>query len=132
MKKFAANTCTILLVVLSVFLFACNSQSTSDETKSFEGKWQGMTYGTGPYDPMFTCQIEPGGTWTDLTFGEAKAVKSKYEFDKNAGTITLFTAAGNKLYTFKLEPAANGQKERLIEQLPANETYRAMICYRKV
>ena len=112
-------------------LLACSSQTTAQAVKPFARKWQGMTYGSGAYDPMFTFVISTNGTWTDLTFGEAKAIKSKYIFDKKTNAIILYTAKGSKLYTFKWQPASKDQKERLIEQLPANESYRAMVCYLK-
>lgn len=132
MKIKSAKYLSLLIASFCLaILLACSSQTTAQDVKPFVRKWQGMTYGSGVYDPMFTFTISSNGTWTDLTFGEAKAIKSKYSFDKKTQTITLFTSKGSKLYTFKLQPASKDQKERLIEQLPANETYRAMICYHK-
>jgi hypothetical protein len=117
------------LLLSSLLLSACANGPGAQEMGPFLGSWQGMTYGSGPYDPMFTFTIKPDGVWTDLTFGEAKAVDGKYTYDAGNKALTLITQAGNPLYTFKLEPATASQKERLVEQLPANETYRAMICY---
>lgn len=126
---------TSLSIFISSFclsiLIACSTETTAQDIKPFLRKWQGMTYGSGAYDPMFTFSISTNGTWTDLTFGEAKAIKSKYSFDNKAKAITLFTSKGSRLYTFKLQPASKDHKERLIEQLPANENYRAMVCYHK-
>ena len=68
--------------------------------------------------------------WTDMTFGEAHAANAKYKYDAKKIEITLFSTKGSKLYTFKIEPATGTQKERMVEQLPANEAYRAMVCYR--
>jgi hypothetical protein len=132
MKNNSPKSFATLLLLLNVFfLFACGTKTDAQNVKPFEGKWQGMTYGSGAYDPMFTCIIKPNGIWTDVTFGEARAIKSTYKFDKKTNTITLYTAKGSKLYIFKLEPNSINSKERLVEQLPANEMYRAMICYRK-
>ncbi len=89
-----------------------------------------MTYGSGAYDPMFTMEVLPDGKWSNLTFGEAKAVEAKYVYDAESGVITLFTTEGSELYKMKLEPATSTQKERLVEQRPSNESYKAMVCYR--
>jgi hypothetical protein len=44
--------------------------------------------------------------------------------------LIVFTSKGGELYKMKLEPATDSQKERLAEEIPANEYYRAMVCYR--
>lgn len=115
-------------LVLSVFFISCTEESQAQDLKKFHGNWQGRTYGS-VYDPMFTFTIKPNGIWTDLTFGEAKAINGKYKFNAKTQVLTLFSKAGSKLYEFKMEPATASQKERLVEQLPANETYKAMVCY---
>jgi hypothetical protein len=111
-----------------LLLICCSWESHAQDLKKFQGSWQGRTYGS-VYDPMFTFTIKPNGVWTDLTFGEAKAINGKYKFNAKTKVLTLFSKAGNKLYDFKLEAATASQKERLVEQLPANETYRALVCY---
>ncbi|MEJ7611423.1 MAG: hypothetical protein WKF88_09640 [Ferruginibacter sp.] len=131
MKKNLTCFSSLFMCFGIVILFACNSETSAQGVKPFAGKWQGMTYGSGAYDPMFTCQIKANGTWTDLSFGEAKALTGKCIADNKKKTITLFTAKGSKLYTFTIEAATKNQKERLVEQLPATESYRAMVCYRK-
>jgi len=117
-----------VLLFFSFFLLSCTEESQAQDLKKFQGSWQGRTYGT-VYDPMFTFTIKPNGVWTDLTFGEAKAINGKYKFNTKTKVLTLYSKAGNKLYDFKIEPATASQKERLVEQLPVNETYRAMVCY---
>ena len=118
----------LLLMFSALFLINCSEEVKAQDIKKFQGSWQGRTYGS-TYDPMFTFTVKPNGIWTDLTFGEAKAINGKYKFNTKTKVLTLFSKAGNKLYDFKLEAATASQKERLVEQLPANETYRAMVCY---
>jgi len=125
---------SLRISVLTKFIFSlflllcCTNQSQAQDLKKFQGSWQGRTYGS-VYDPMFTFTIKPNGTWTDLTFGEAKAIIAKYKFNNKTKVLTLYSKAGSKLYDFKMESATASQKERLVEQLPANETYKAMVCY---
>lgn len=79
---------------------------------------------------MFTFIIKPNGVWADLTFGEAKAIDGKYKFDNKTKVITIYSKAGNTLFNFKLEAATATSKDRLVDQLPTTETYKAMVCYR--
>lgn len=131
MKAILSITKRTPLLFLAIFFFSCNSNDADVQMpKKILGGWQGQTYGSSAYDPMFTMEINNNGTWTDLTFGEAKAIEAKYQYDPATETITLFTAKGSELYKMKLEPATNSQKERLVEQTPANEYYKAMVCYR--
>ncbi|HEX8333097.1 MAG TPA: hypothetical protein VF622_10765 [Segetibacter sp.] len=120
----------LFLLTISFIAISSNENATAQNPVKFIGSWQGMTYGSGAYDPMFTINIKPKGVWTDLTFGETRSINAKYTFDTKKQELTLFTAKGSKLYTFKIEPATATQKERLVEQTPAKEYYRAMVCYR--
>jgi len=120
----------IFFGAIYLITFFCAENVHAQNPVKFIGSWQGMTYGSGPYDPMFTLNIKPKGVWTDLTFGEARAVSAKYKYDNTKQVLTLYTSNGGKLYTFKIEPATSTQKERLVEQTPAKEYYRAMVCYR--
>lgn len=123
------------------FLISCNNSKPVKEEESkatsadnsiekFKGTWQGMTYGSSPYDPMFTFTIQDEGKWTDISFGREKAIESNYQYSEEDSTLSLYSAKGSKLHTFKLEPATKDQKEKLVEQLPQKETYRALVCYR--
>lgn len=123
--------CTrIFLLFFALFLFSCHEDSNAQLPKNLLGGWQGMTYGSSAYDPMFTMELKPNGSWRDLTFGQAKAINCKYKYDQKTKTLTLVSAKGSVLYKMKLEPATGSQKERLVEQTPANEYYRALVCYR--
>lgn len=127
-NRFFISAMFLVAIFFTITLNALNaSAQTADK---FYGSWQGRTYGATLYDPMLTFTINPKGTWTDLTFGEARKVNGKYTFDKVKKVMTLFSAKGSKLYSFKWVAATPEQKERLIEQLPNDETYRAMVCYR--
>jgi hypothetical protein len=103
---------------------------TKMNTKEFEGGWQGLTYGTNEYEPMFTIIIKDDGSWTNMTFGEAHKTEGRYRLDAKNQALTLLTPDGNDLYVFKHEPVSEKHKERLIEQRPSNESYKAMVCYR--
>ena len=118
------------LLLSFFFIASCNQNAEAQLPKTLLGGWQGMTYGSGAYDPMFTMELNANGTWRDLTFGSAKAIKAKYTYNSKTKLLTLFTAKGSELYKMKLEPATASQKERLVEQRPSNESYKAMVCYR--
>lgn len=130
MRKIAKLTKFSAFFLIIAFLVSCNSEAEAQLPKNLLGGWQGRTYASSAYDPMFTIDIKANGIWRDLTFGEAKAINAKYSYNTKTKVLTLFTAKGSELYKMKLESANDKQKERLVEQTPANEYYRAMVCYR--
>ncbi len=93
------------------------------------GSWQCMTRVQSTYEPMFTFDLKPRNTWTDLTFGPAQAKDARYTYNPATGTLRLTSAAGNPLYTLVWN-AGEDKRERLVEQVPEEELYRAQVCYR--
>jgi hypothetical protein len=93
------------------------------------GSWQCMTRMQSTYEPMFTFNLKPRNTWTDLTFGPAQAKDARYTYNPATGTLRLTSAAGNPLYTLVWN-AGEDKRERLVEQVPEEELYRAQVCYR--
>lgn len=80
-------------------------------------------------EPMFTLRLEEGGRWTDLTFGPAHRKEGGYSY-ASPGEFRLRSAEGGDLHTLVHMPAQGDEKERLVEQLPQEELYRAQVCYR--
>ena len=77
---------------LSYGLYHCFSQS------------QGQT-GMSAYDVIPAYRLRSGGRWVDETFATRK-LKGKYRYRK--GKLTLVTAAGNKLGTYRTRKDAEG------------------------
>ncbi|MBW3637266.1 MAG: hypothetical protein KY445_12520 [Armatimonadetes bacterium] len=127
----------VVAFVLTVLSLPVTAQTAPRAAKtkipslaSLLGSWQGMTRMQRADEPMFTFTLKPKGVWTDLTFGEKYAKNAKYRYDAKSGTLVLLSAAGNPLYRLVWTAANQGEKERLVEKVKAEELYRAMVCYR--
>lgn len=136
------------LVAQSEKLLAANGRSTAPGTRAptpapaarardsvapakLNGRWQCMrsvVTASSMYQPMLTFTLQPG-TWTDLTFGPARALKGKATYAN--GDLKLYSAKGSLLHTLRWTPAGDGgASERLVEVLGADDTSRAgEVCY---
>jgi hypothetical protein len=109
---------------------APSTPSDARPPADLHGSWQCMTRMQSTYELMFTFDLKPRNTWTDLTFGPAQAKDARYTYNPATGTLRLTTAAGNPLYTLVWNAGEDNKKERLVEQVPEEELYRAQVCYR--
>ena len=95
------------------------------------GQWKCMRSVVSPssmYQPMLTFSLSPG-SWTDLTFGPARAVKGRASYAR--GDLKLYSSKGSLLHTLRWTAAGDGGgSERLVEVLGVGDTARAgEVCY---
>lgn len=95
------------------------------------GQWKCMrsvVSASSMYQPMLTFSLSPG-SWTDLTFGPARARKGRASYAN--GDLKLFSANGSLLHTLRWTAAGDGgASERLVEVLGPNDRSRAgEVCY---
>lgn len=129
MKRLAVG-----LIIAALGISSAASSQTPGGARApaqLTGKWQCMrsiVSASSMYQPMLTFTLAPG-SWTDLTFGPAKALKGKASYLN--GQLKLYSAKGSLLHTLRWTPAGDGgASDRLVEVLGPNDTARAgEVCY---